>query len=248
MNNCWAEKLGGCGGGISREHIISGSLFESSCIDVKGFDWCKEEKRIGLASLTKKVLCRNHNSQLSQIDSAAAYAFDVFRRTTRQFNDRNKKREEKYKKIIFPINAAALERWFLKTLINICFGTDYFIGPTSSEKGCPSNDLVRIAFGKDKFGAKNGMSVAAKVGGKINSKDTVSFAPIIKDNSCIHGGTFSFRGVFFFIDLSSDGLSVPFHELPFMDKEWRHLNLMPDLEQIKLYVGNRLSHVVKFNW
>src|SRR3972149_5105096 len=99
MNNCWAESLGDCDGGISREHIVSKSLFVSSYVDVKGFEWCKEEtERIGLASLTKKVLCRKHNSQLSKIDSAAAHAFDVLRRQTKLSNDRSKQPEKKYKK------------------------------------------------------------------------------------------------------------------------------------------------------
>ncbi len=249
MNNCWAESLGDCDGGISREHIVSESLFVSSYVDVKGFEWCKEEtERIGLASLTKKVLCRRHNSQLSKIDSAAAHAFDILRRQTKLSNDRGKQPEKKYKKITFSINALALEQWPLKTLINICFGEKYFIGPTSSQQGRPSDELVKIVFGKDRFGAKNGMYVAAKAGGTLNFTDTISFSPLLKDNSHIYGGRFSFRGVYMFLDLSPEGLSVPFHQIPGIEYEWHHINLMRPFKQVNAALGNRISHVVKFNW
>ena len=84
MKNCWANILHDCNGGISREHIVSKSLFISSQIDVKGFSWCKEQsKLVCLANLTKKCLCKKHNSNLSPLDLAAAHAFATLRKQTR---------------------------------------------------------------------------------------------------------------------------------------------------------------------
>ena len=84
MEKCWANSLGDCDGKISREHTVSESLFKGTYVDVKGFSWCKsEEKRIGLGSLTKKILCEKHNSALSPLDAAASHAFDVLRKQTK---------------------------------------------------------------------------------------------------------------------------------------------------------------------
>lgn len=65
---CWANSLGGCGGGPSREHIISKSQFDDDVITVQGFRWCKAPKTVGLASLIAKNLCQNHNAALSPAD------------------------------------------------------------------------------------------------------------------------------------------------------------------------------------
>src|SRR6266446_668458 len=69
-NQCWAACLGNCGGGLSREHVISKGLFVSSFLDVTGFPWCNGgTKRIGIESLTKRALCVKHNNDLSPLDS-----------------------------------------------------------------------------------------------------------------------------------------------------------------------------------
>jgi len=41
MSESWASCLGGCDGGMSAEHIVSEGLFESQCVQVQGFHWCK---------------------------------------------------------------------------------------------------------------------------------------------------------------------------------------------------------------
>src|SRR5687768_3950665 len=78
--NCWASIIGGCSDKASREHLVSASLWTKERLDVVGFPWCKDSpKRIGLSSLTGKVLCTEHNSLLSEADEAGKAAFDAFR-------------------------------------------------------------------------------------------------------------------------------------------------------------------------
>src|SRR5579862_8503717 len=70
--SCWAASLGGCGGGASREHMVSASQFDTETITVQGLPWCRDApKTIGLASLVAKNLCRDHNKALSPVDKAA---------------------------------------------------------------------------------------------------------------------------------------------------------------------------------
>ena len=191
MEKCWANTLEDCEGKMSREHTVSESLFKGTFVDVKGFSWCKdEEKRIGLASLTKKILCEKHNSALSPLDAAASHAFDVLRNQTKLSNDRGKHPNKKYKKITFSLNATFLERWLLKTLINFSYDGEYFIGPDSTTKGRPCETLVNIAY----------------------------------------------------------GIKVPFEDMPGSDPEWHNVYLSKRFKQIRATHGNKISHVVNFNW
>jgi hypothetical protein len=154
MNKCWASCLGDCDGGMSREHIVSESLFESEYIDVSGYSWCKEgPKRIGLGSFTKKALCRKHNSNLSKVDTAGAHAFRVLREQTKLTFERGKEPNKKYPKVSFSVDASGLELWILKTLINISYGGEHFVGPNSHQRGLPSDDLVRAVFGQHRLPA-----------------------------------------------------------------------------------------------
>ena len=249
MEKCWASCLGDCDGGISGEHIVSKALFESQVVNVRGFHWCKHEfKKIGLASLTKNALCRKHNSQLSPIDLKASYAFDVLRQQTKLHNERARYPHRKHKKIVYSINASELERWLLKTLINITYGGNFFIGPDSAQVGLPSDDLVRMAFSYKKFPDKNGLFVAAKTGLNLHFTDAFHFCSLIKDKEYVCGGYFVFRGVYMFLDLVPGGLKIPFEQIPGTDSNWHNIRLIKQFRQIKVTLGKRVHQVIDFKW
>ena len=87
---CWAQCLGGCSDKFSNEHTVTEGLFPSQTVRVHGWPWCKDEpKEIGLASLTRKILCTTHNSALSDIDQTGIDFFNVLRESTRLTNVRN---------------------------------------------------------------------------------------------------------------------------------------------------------------
>ena len=131
MAECWASGLGSCSDKISREHIVSESLFTNDIVRVEGFSWCKDkEKEIGLRSLTAKILCKKHNAALSPVDIGGASAFEAFRNMTKIGNVRKKVQPQIWDVIQYSIDGILLERWFLKTLINISFGGEYPIGET----------------------------------------------------------------------------------------------------------------------
>jgi hypothetical protein len=68
---------GDCEGGISREHYVSQSVFPNQSIFVRGLDWCLDEaKEIRIETLTGKILCKRHNTALSELDSTAGLAFN----------------------------------------------------------------------------------------------------------------------------------------------------------------------------
>ena len=79
-------------------------------VAVKGFPWCRDEhKTIGVGSVTAKRLCKHHNSKLSKTDDAAIIFFKALRD---QFESTAKSRTVK-------VSRNNLERWFLKTAINL---------------------------------------------------------------------------------------------------------------------------------
>lgn len=93
MGECWAACLGNCGDKMSREHLISESIFPQGKVTVRGFPWCKDEaKEIGMAGLTAKILCEPHNHDLSPIDEAGAKAFKIFTEISRLAKVREKMR------------------------------------------------------------------------------------------------------------------------------------------------------------
>ncbi len=201
---CWAAPLGDCADGISREHYISESLFKGDDqIVVQGFKWCLDEpKTIGLPNLVAKILCRRHNSSLSDLDTAALNAFNVFREAIRLQQVREKLRRPaaswNVKQMV--IDGPLLERWFLKTLINLSVGGEWPIG-SHAEIGKPSQDLVEIAFGKRDFEHGAGMYVAARAGEQIDSMDRVNFTPMTDEKGRLTAGRFNFRGYRFLLIL-----------------------------------------------
>ena len=246
---CWAKCLGECSDKISREHTVSASLFMSETVEVEGFDWCKEKKIIGLSSLTKKILCESHNNNSSPLDVAASNAFKALREQTKLTNDRAKNLSNNYSKKTFTIKAKLLERWLLKILINFCYKKSLYIGYDATEEGLPSNRLVNIVYGKDKFSKENGLRIAMKTGMALNFKDTVSFSPLIQDKKYIYGGFFQFRGLYIFLDLTPNGLMTPLKDIPGTPAEWHHTQLSKKFKSFKAMMPNgKVSHVVKFDW
>jgi hypothetical protein len=247
---CWAASLGGCSAKISREHLISKALFPGvRTIEIEGLPWCMgERKSIGLASLTGKMLCAKHNSLLNPLDSAAGHAFGALRDSAVLANKRAAAPATQFKVKKFDLNARLLERWLLKTLINLTHNSELFIGLGGQVKGTPEDDLVHICYGIKPFPGKSGMYVASRVGAKVRSGDVVGFAPLIKDSNRVVGGFFHFRGFLLFLWLMPEEIPDHFDWVPGLQDEWRGCKPSWRFKRIMLRVNNVRSHVVRFNW
>lgn len=254
MRKCWAESLGNCSDTLSGEHTVSKGLFIDDMVVVQGLSWCKDEpKIIGLNNLTRKILCTHHNSRLSKVDDAAIAAFNAFREAVRLTNIREKIKERRWTVVHLPLDGDLLERWFLKTLINITTGGKEKIGPKSNIPGEPSSDLVEIAYGHRKFVPNAGLYNSAEAGETINSEDRVTIAPFFDSkNEFVLGGTFYFRGFRFMLYLGEDGFTSG---LTFVHRDGRttsrYAKPLRHLRQLKVTVGptrRYVSHTVDFRW
>ncbi len=198
MMKCWANKYSPCNGKLSREHYISKSIFEQQFIYVKGLSWCKnEEKKISIASLTKKVLCEHHNSLLSEIDLAGINAIRVFEQLLPEDIRSTKTLPES--QVIDGLN---FERWLLKTAINLTYGGELHlgVGMTDSEPGKPSQYLLQVVFGDLPFTHKLGLYTLCYNSLEKFMVGSISFTPIQQDNR-IAGFLFHLRGFDFFLSL-----------------------------------------------
>jgi hypothetical protein len=153
-----------------------------------------------LQNLVSKILCKKHNSELSDLDSAALKAFDAIRESVRISSVRNGKCAKSWRVVRFQLDGSRLERWFVKTLININYGGESFIGPDSRSTGFPSQELVEIAYGRSSFEDGAGLYVAGHAGENIDSMDRVNFMPQT-DGQTLVAGVFNFRGYRFRLNL-----------------------------------------------
>ena len=129
---------------------------------MSGLHWCKDgPKPIGNAALTGKILCQKHNSELSELDYGVKRSFDTLSEAWRLYDVRRKIINRRWTQKTFTVDGALLERWFLKTLINLSHGGQWIVGEGTHAAGMPNEELVEIAFGRAAFREKAGLYIAA---------------------------------------------------------------------------------------
>lgn len=203
---CWAQSLGNCGGGRSGEHLISESILRLfTRVTVVGFPWCEKPKEVGASALTANHLCRNHNSSLSPIDDTALRFFTVLRN---QF-------ASAVPPVKLPVEIAGLqlERWFLKTAINLILAHGQTMKwPNSGNGGALPETLVRIAFGSDVSSPPAGLYFFGGQGQKVESIDGIRMVALLQDNDSIGGLQWYFRGLSFisWMEIKEQPVWIPF--------------------------------------
>jgi hypothetical protein len=247
MTYCWAEPLGDCCDKLSREHIVSEGMFPDQVLRVKGMSWCLDEFReININNFVKKVLCKHHNSSLTDVDQAGSNTMKVFRDEIQLKNARNAIEPRGWLVEKFEIEGRRLERWCLKTLINVGAEGEYRIGRDSEAIGKPSARLVRIAFGRENFKSRAGLYGVAQAGRNLNIVDGFRLIPYIDREGTLLGGLFGMHGYQFLLYVEDSGLA-PSISIP-------DLNGGPDflaetwypLKALNFTIGKHISHVFKF--
>ena len=233
---------------MSREHLISKSLFKDTLIAVQGLHWCEDEQKVvGLASLTSKVLCVKHNNALSEVDAAGAHAFDVFREMRRLGNIRRKLKPKRWKVVRPKIEGDLLERWFLKTMLTINYSGSSSSSLPNQHLKEPTKESVEIVFGCQKFSGKAGLYSAAFEGQTIYSSDSVRFRGLLKSGQP-KGALFSFRGFRFMLSLVPEPLPETLRGLTGLSEDWANCHLIYHQEKIVHKVGKHPFTIVQFNW
>ena len=249
---CWAQAIGGCSQKTSREHLVSGGLWSGDQVDVFGFPWCKDvTKRIGLASLTGRVLCTHHNSRLSPIDQAGIDAFVAIRDADELCDRRNRQRpHRKWRVRRFDLSGMDLERWFLKSTINLALSQKSAL--TWAATGRPLEDVplevVEVAFGARAFAKPRGLYCVGRVGQTVVATEGISFAPLIQDGNSMVGGMFGFRGMNFLVYFGDAELPVHLDLPGSTSSGWEAGQPLYRLRRQRWKIGRHLSHFIELAW
>ena len=239
IQGCWAAPLGNCGGGISHEHYVSECVFPNQSIFVQGLDFCLDKpKELRIESVTAKILCKDHNSALSELDSAAGSAFKVIRDYANMTTERDKTPYINWMPMQFTIDGPRLERWCLKTLLNFSFNRQLIIGPGTHDAGTVPGELVRIAFGIEEFMSGRGLYTAFK------QKETFIFDDHFRyvakaQGSNLAMGLFSLGGFRFYLNL----LPVANRYTNIEDSQVFYRQT-----HFKYQLGQRFSHGLSITW
>lgn len=219
---CWAASCGGCGDGPSREHLLSNCLFPDGVVRVKGFDWCMDEtKTVGVNGLARQILCKKHNSALSDTDAEAKKAVDLFQRSVQPLSGSSISSNK--------VDGHRLERWLLKTAINLAYGGKWHIGVGmhGSAPGLPPPYLIDVAFGKLPFSHKMGAHFLVPKKETFHDLGAILTFPLIKDGY-IGGVYFELRTQPIFLNL------FPGHAPPTLGEVAESLSLQNHLLDAEL--------------
>jgi len=184
---------------MSKEHLVSKALFPDQIVYVSGFDWCKDaEIAVGINALQRKFLCKKHNNDLSPTDLAAKHAIETFVTA-------NSER---------PLNGLLLERWLVKTAVNISVGGKLHIGcgMSDSKPGWPSPYLLAVAFGDAVLSAHMGAYFLFPTTQYLHRAGEILIVPIHRDGY-IGGFVFGLRGQFIFLSLYPGHVPPPVYTL-----------------------------------
>jgi hypothetical protein len=202
-SKCWANALGDCAGGMTLEHLIARSQFGDVQVTVQGYPWCKDEPRtVGIGGVAARILCRHHNNTSSPLDDTALKTLEAFR-TIAERADRLKASGRPERRLIVRIPGDRLERWVLKTTINLALqGRPAPTGGIFDGDGRPGRRFVEIVYGRGLFEAREGLSWVAEVGDKIQNADqgTISFSTLLrKDDGALVASMMMFHGYKLFL-------------------------------------------------
>jgi hypothetical protein len=221
---------------------------------VLGFEWCKDVVReIPRDRLVRRILCRSHNGRLKHNDEAAIRSAREIDEWQRLEEARKVMKPRRWTVSEFNVNGIDFERWLLKTTINLTFGKDMLLGPSATERGKPTDELIRVAFGMESFSDKRGLYVLSAIGYTVNSSDRISLVPW-GTREVTNGMVISFRGFMLLLCLVPDGLkhedvfNVPIQGLdPIQKSERMELNPMYHPKKFISKQGFESSRLV-FHW
>jgi hypothetical protein len=217
---------------------------------VSGYPWCKGEVRsVGSAALTSKILCVTHNNALSQVDQeASAFFRDLNTAADLHLSKRSSSDPGQWDVLQTTVDGLLLERWFLKIAVNLSLAG-------RSDLRWYLNDepiinvprlLIEAAFGMTPLAEPMGLYAAVSVGVPQESAQEVSFAPTIKADRHIVGGTFAFRGLYYLLWL--EDRAVPSPPTQVLRREWSNPRLVHHLAGMDYSVQGHDSHNITYRW
>jgi len=127
---CYARELGSCSMKMSKEHYISKSILTlaGSAVEIQGFPWQAngERSKFGINSLSAKILCQHHNSDLSSLDQAGSLFLTTLRNAYSSIMGGVQIPDECVK-----VEGKLLELWLLKILCGVIAMSQSYVIPNA---------------------------------------------------------------------------------------------------------------------
>jgi hypothetical protein len=176
VKRCYAESLGDCRGGMSREHFISKSLLQQldRSFTAEGFDPSDRTRMatVSAASLAAAVLCEGHNTRLSPVDAGAAPFFAACRRFDHELG-----RPTSPPMDTIVADGSLVERWMAKALLGLLARA----GSTGVPSPEHSAQLLAVAFGSPSR-PPHGLYLDAAPGHAMYSEPDFSLVTLTRPN------------------------------------------------------------------
>lgn len=149
---------------MSGEHVFSNAIFTPGCLCPRVIEGVPRIRGGAPTHNAEKanILCRKHNSLLSQLDSVAG-KIASFQAAAN---------EEDFEETLY-VEGELLERWLLKTVINVAAA-----GWTGPRKLLPSHEIVAAIFGQASIPSGLGLYSVDGVDPNHRPSGGVSFTPI----------------------------------------------------------------------
>jgi hypothetical protein len=176
---CFARSLGNCSTTISGEHFISKSildfLYPDNTMFLSGPKWLngQDNKKIPISSFTANVLCKTHNSALSDLDAQMSkFVRFIYTIDEGQFES-------------ISINGYDIERWMLKTLCGFIVSG---AGHKKYKGWTPPQSWLQILFSSSKVETGMGFYFLSSMSRRQERNNQIGFVPIkANDQGAITG-------------------------------------------------------------
>lgn len=200
-------------------------------------------KEVGVNAITAHVLCARHNHALSPTDDGQAEAIRAIRAIRRQRDTWITSRFRGAAILHRVIDGELLERWLLKTAINltVTYNSTNLIAE-SIEPGRPPLRLVEAAFGIRPLGGAAGLHGFMSVGESTHDAGQFIFQPFSNGSRTL-GASAHFGGVRFLITFPLESqLAGVRHAFPSSENPIRHLRA------VRFDAGGTLVAVLEIRW
>jgi hypothetical protein len=149
---CYATRLGDCSGPLNREHFVSKNLLkefeEAGKLQVTGYPHGNKAGRLlmSVESMSAKVLCERHNSQLSDVDTEGSRFLLAF------FDAHTGLIEERFTTDqTWDFDGLLIERWMLKAACGLLASGQAGVGTERIERTHPPLEFLHVLFGLESF-------------------------------------------------------------------------------------------------
>jgi hypothetical protein len=245
---CWADSLGDCQGPISGEHLISKTTFgdDPKTVTIKGLDYCLDtSKVIGINAFTANILCFKHNSGFGPVDAAGRDFIDKMNSLGKEHRQRSELPSLNWMVLRHEVDGGLLERWFLKSIINVASLKNWPIGAPTAPPGRPTLELVEIAYGKRSFTGGGGLYGALRLGEDLSDANIRVETIVSKSGQYVAGAMMSLGGVKFGMSLTEAALPPNIGDVM---TDWRGAKLIKPFNGIDIKINDRVSQKLVFRW